>query len=398
MLFSDVLALSLRMFKARTLRTLLTILGMGVGIAAIVFLVSLGYGLQEALLRKITTSDALSTLDVVAKPEENTALDSDTMRRLSEISSVEAVVPVVELRGQVRIEGVTLDSGLAIASPEYIRLEGIELAEGEPYENGAYELTITSGVAKAFQKEASELLGKSVALSVFIPREVEGSRRAGEVSFPIDRPFVISGIVESDQNQIYVPEGPVSGLDLPSPTKVKVKGLSTDVLPELRSRIESMSLTASSISETIDQANKVFQVLQLILMLFGVIALIVSAIGMFNTMTITLLERTEEIGIMKSIGAAPSSISLMFVMEATLMGLLGSVIGILLGILGGETINLVFNFVASRFGGESADLFSTPIWFLTAIIVFGAFVGFLTGVFPAQKAAKTDALEALRYK
>lgn len=398
MLFSDILKLSLRMFKARTLRTLLTILGMGVGIAAIVFLVSLGYGLQNALLKKITTSDALSTLDVVAKSEEGTSLDADTMRQLAEISSVEDVVPVIELRGQVRISGVTLDSGMAVASPEYIRLEGIELAQGEVYGNAAREIAITSGVAKAFQKNADELLGQQVALSLFLPREVEGSRRAGEEAVSLDEPFTISGIVESDQNQIYVPLGPVSGLDLPAATKLKVKGLSTDVLPDLRSRIEGMSLTASSISETIDQANKVFQILQLILMLFGVIALIVSAIGMFNTMTITLLERTEEIGIMKSIGAAPSSISLMFVMEATLMGLLGSVIGILLGIIGGESINLIFNLVASRFGGEVADLFSTPIWFLTAIIVFGAFVGFLTGVFPARKAAKTDALEALRYK
>lgn len=398
MLLSDIISLSLRMFKARTLRTILTILGMGVGIAAIVFLVSLGYGLQEALLERITTSDALSTLDVVARPEENTSLDDTTVRTLSEIPSVEAVVPVIELRGQVRIEGVTLDSGISIASPEYIRLEGIEFSEGDRYRNDAYEVAITSGVAKAFQKDPNELLGKTVSLSLFLPRQVEGSRRASEVSASLEKPFLISGIVDSEQNRLYLPEGPVSELELPPATKLKVKGFSTEILPELRTEIEDMSLTASSISETIDQANRVFQILQIILMLFGVIALVVSAIGMFNTMTITLLERTVEIGIMKSIGAAPSSISLMFVMEATIMGLLGSIIGILIGMGGGEAINLTFNLIADRFGGEAADLFSTPIWFITAIVIFGAFVGFLTGVFPARKAANTDALEALRYK
>ncbi len=166
----------------------------------------------------------------------------------------------------------------------------------------------------------------------------------------------------------------------------------------MRNQVQAIGLTASSISETIDQANKVFQVIQLLLMSFGVIALIVSAIGMFNTMTITLLERTEEIGIMKSIGASPGSISLMFMMESTLMGLLGSLMGIFLGLIGGETINGVFNVVATNFGGQKADLFLSPLWFLASIIFFGGFVGLLTGVIPARKAAKTDALEALRYK
>ena len=133
-------------------------------------------------------------------------------------------------------------------------------------------------------------------------------------------------------------------------------------------------------------------------MFFGVIALVVSAIGMFNTMTIALLERTEEIGIMKSIGAAPGSISLMFIMEATLMGFLGSLVGIIIGLTGGLVINVLFNVVATNFGGTKATLFYSPLWFIMAIIAFGAFVGFLTGLIPARKAAKTDALEALRYK
>ncbi len=399
MLFSDIFRLSLRMFKARTLRTVLTILGMGVGIAAIVFLVSLGYGLQDALLERITTSDALSTLDVMPDAEAGGILDTATIQALSEIPGVESVIPVIELRGQIRVGTVTLDSGVAVAPPAFLRLEGAEFASGRAYGETAAEIVITSGVAKAFLKDPRELLDASVDLSLFLPRDAGGiSHGMGEDSVPLGTPFTISGIVESDQNRVYVPAGTLRNLALPPASKLKVKGRSTDELPAIRSAVEARSLTASSISETVDQANKVFQALRIILMLFGVIALVVSAIGMFNTMTITLLERTEEIGIMKSIGAAPSSISLMFIMEATIMGLFGSLIGILIGILGGEGVNLLFNVIASRFGGQTADLFSTPIWFLSAIVAFGAFVGFLTGIIPARKAAKTDALEALRYK
>lgn len=393
MLFSDILKLSLRMFKARTLRTFLTILGMGVGISAIVFLVSLGYGLQDTILQKITTSDALSTLDIAGGTTDAPALDEKTISGLGELPGVELVIPVNELRGQMKVSGITLDSGAVVAIPKYFSLEGIKIS-GETIGDGGPEVVITSGIAKAFGKDPQELVGQEIFLSLFIPQDAGGS----ESEFSPKNGFTIVGIAESDENLFYISPNSLGDITLPPATKIKVKGSSTAVLPDLRNRVQELGLTASSISETIDQANKVFQVIQIILMFFGVIALVVSAIGMFNTMTITLLERTEEIGIMKSIGAAPRSISLMFVMEATLMGFLGSLMGIILGLLGCEGINMIFNLIATNFGGQKADLFLSPVWFLMAIIAFGAFVGFLTGIIPAQKAAKTDALEALRYK
>lgn len=394
MLFTDLLKLSLRMFKARALRTFLTVLGMGVGIAAIVFLVSFGYGLQETLLKKITTSDALSTLDVAAERTDAPRLDGTVVTELSSLPEVEAVVPVNELRGQLKISGITLDSGIIIAAPKYFRLEGIKTASGRINTDTGAEIVVTSGVAKAFGKEPEQLIGQGVSLSLFIPK----TTGASETTTSPKNTFTIVGIAESDENLFYLSPGAFGGISLPPATKIKVKGTSTAALPVLRDQVQSLGLTASSISETIDQANKVFQAIQLLLMSFGVIALVVSAIGMFNTMTITLLERTEEIGIMKSIGASPGSISLMFMMESTLMGLLGSLMGILIGLVGGETVNMIFNVIATNFGGQKADLFLSPVWFLLAIIFFGAFVGFLTGIIPARKAAKTDALEALRYK
>jgi putative ABC transport system permease protein len=166
----------------------------------------------------------------------------------------------------------------------------------------------------------------------------------------------------------------------------------------VRAAVVEKGLIASSISDIVDQANKVFSVVQIVLMMFGVIALVVSAIGMFNTMTITLLERTEEIGIMKAIGASNTAIWLMFISEATMMGFLGGFGGVIIGYLEGEAINLIINLIATRFGGERVDLFYSPLWFVSTIIIFGAFVGFLTGIFPARKASKIDALDALRYK
>ena len=394
MLFSDLLKLSHRMFKARTLRTFLTILGMGVGIAAIVFLVSFGYGLQETLLQKITTSDALSTLDVTSEKNGAPVLSEETSQTLAAISGVEAVIPVNQLRGQMNVEGITLDSGAVVAAPKYFGLAGIKMASGTVISETGQDVVITSGIAKAFGKDPAALIGTNITLSLFVTQVAGGL----EKQFSPSGGFGIVGIAESDENLFYITPSSISDIALPPATAIKVKAASTAVLPGISAEIQALQLTTSSISETVDQANKVFQAIQLLLMSFGVIALIVSAIGMFNTMTITLLERTEEIGIMKSIGASPGSVSLMFIMEATLMGLLGSVMGITLGLIGGQSVNIIFNLVASNFGGQKANLFLSPIWFLSAIIFFGAFVGFLTGIIPATKAAKTDALEALRYK
>jgi putative ABC transport system permease protein len=157
-------------------------------------------------------------------------------------------------------------------------------------------------------------------------------------------------------------------------------------------------LLVSSLSDTVDQANQIFGIIQIVLISFGIIALIVSAIGMFNTMTIALLERTGEIGIMKSIGASRSSISIMFIAESTIMGILGGIGGVVVGILGGKIFNTMINLVASRFGGQSVNLFYSPMWFIVVIVVFAGFVGLFTGIVPARRASKIDPLDALRYK
>ena len=101
---------------------------------------------------------------------------------------------------------------------------------------------------------------------------------------------------------------------------------------------------------------------------------------------------------MKSIGASDIAISLIFIMESTIMGFLGGLGGIIIGWLEGQIFNMAVNTLASYFGGEKVDLFFSPVWFIAVTIAFAAVVGFITGVIPARRAARTDPLEALRYK
>lgn len=398
MRFFDVLKLSMRMFKARTMRTLLTILGMSVGIAAIIFLVSMGYGLQRTLLQKITTSDALVTLDVtLGKSEEAVALDNSVVETLKTISDVIDVIPVLELSGQGKFGDITLDVNTVSSSATLLKSEGVKITHGRLFtEEEPNKVVITKAVSQVFGTAPEEMLGQSVSLTLF-QNDATG-QVSRKNSFSPETTYMIAGISDGEENIVYLSLDSLTGFPLSSYTKLKVKCASTQVLDRVRGDIEQKGFSASSISETIDQANKVFSAIQIVLMVFGMIALIVSAIGMFNTMTIALLERTEEIGIMKAIGASRGSISLMFVMESTLMGFLGAVGGVILGMIEGEILNFFINLVATRFGGESVDLFYSPLWFIMTVIAFGAFVGFMTGVFPARKASSIDTLDALRYK
>lgn len=398
MRFFDLLKLSIRMFKARTMRTLLTILGMSVGIAAIIFLVSFGYGLQNTLLKKITTSDALVTLDVSpSKTDGEQILNDATVETLRSIPDVVDIIPVLELASQGKFDDITLDVNSVSSSAALLKSEGLKIEQGRLFtKDETQNIVITSAVAKVFNTPPEEMLDKTVALTLF--QNDAAGQTDKESSFTPQNTYKIIGVVAGEENTIYLSINSLTGFPLTAYTKLKVKCSSTGTLNSVRSAIEERGFVASSISETIDQANKVFSVVQMVLMVFGMIALIVSAIGMFNTMTIALLERTEEIGIMKAIGASSGSISMMFVMESTLMGFLGALGGVILGYAEGEILNVLINLVANRFGGESVDLFFSPLWFISTVIAFGAFVGFLTGLFPARKASKIDTLEALRYK
>ena len=101
---------------------------------------------------------------------------------------------------------------------------------------------------------------------------------------------------------------------------------------------------------------------------------------------------------MRAIGAARTDIRNLFLIESTLIGLIGGVFGILLGFFGAFVFNLGIKLLARILGGQSVDIFFTPLWFMLFIIIFSTSVGFVTGIFPARRAAKLNPLQALRYK
>ena len=115
-------------------------------------------------------------------------------------------------------------------------------------------------------------------------------------------------------------------------------------------------------------------------------------------MIISLLERTQEIGIMRAIGASKRDVQKMFLVEASLIGLLGGVVGIGIGIMSGEIFNWVLNIFARALGGQPVNLFFYPGWFIIFIILLSFTVGLISGIWPARRASRLNPLQALRYK
>ncbi len=403
MKFIDLFKLSIRMFKARTSRTLLTILGMGIGIGAILFLVSLGYGLQKTLLERITTSDSLLTLDVSEAKAGLVALDNDMLSKIKAMSGVSEVSPSFQLTAQGHMGNLSADIVAVGTEPSYLELGGVKMTAGQSLDDkNPDDIVITSSVAQLFGvQDPHQMIGKEITFTFYIPTKTNTDQDGLQSNFNrIDSQtkYKVVGYIDGQDNTVYIHSASLTDLKINDYSAVKVKCDSQTDMAAVRDKILATGLLVSSLSDTVDQANQIFHVIQIILMLFGVIALVVSAIGMFNTMTIALLERTEEIGIMKSIGASDIGISLMFIMESAIMGFLGGLGGVLMGFIGGQIFNFGINFIASRFGGQAVSLFYSPLWFVLAIVGFAAFVGFLTGFVPAQRASKIDPLDALRYK
>ncbi len=402
----DILQLSTRVFKTNKLRTALTVLGIGVGIGTILFLVSLGFGLQKTILEKITTSDALLSLDIFSESSSMIELNQENLDKIKTLPQVTEVSPIVNIPAQIEVNG--LSSGITVNAikPSYFRLSGTQTEKGELFKEGeTHKIVISSAALKAFNiSDYQEAFSQVASLKLYLPKKTDKSDENGNVveeieEINLESDFEIIGVVEDGSAAyIYLSLVDISYLNLPNFSRTKIKVSRQEDLENIRTQVIEMGFTVLSLSDTIEEANKIFQAIQIILSLFGAVALIVSAIGMFNTMTIALLERTQEVGIMKSLGASNKDVWKLFLVEAIIIGFLGGVSGIVVGLAGGAGLNFGVNKLASSLGGSEVDLFYTPNEFIIIILIFSTVVGLLTGLYPARRAARLNALEALRYK
>lgn len=394
---AELFRLSLRTFRVKPVRAILTILGMAVGIGVVLFLVSLGYGLQYILIGNlVTTQDSLVTMEASYPSETGLLIHPEEIEILRNIPDVAEVSPVSEFPGQIMTEEVDASPALIsvrIIDPSYFRLTGLAPSVGKtPADNNGIVLyNQTLGVIGYSAATTSTSLDKKVALEVSYQNALTGtSTTASSLSS-----LTITGIISDDgQPPLALIYPQVLDEAPPFYSSALVKASSVDTLEEVRNTLIELGFIVSAKVDLVNQAKQITNIITGVLGVFGIAALVVSAIGMFNTMIVGFLERIYEVGILKSIGATDSDVRNLFLMESAIMGLLGGTFGILLGWGAGQGVNFVLNIVATRLGGKAFTLFITPLWFIGLIMMLSIGIGLFAGFWPARRAASLSPKEA----
>lgn len=404
MRIQDLAQLSTRMFKTNPLRTWLTILGMGVGTGAVVVLVGLGFGLQKIILEQIVFGETLLSLGVSSTGAQGLALTTETVADFEEMDGVLDAAPLARFPALITYRGLTGNVFVQGVEPPYLRYAGITATVGEVFTDedaGDFNsIMLSPAVLKLFgvdEDEVEDFIGEKVSIRLLVPAE-DASGIINEVV--IDKEYTVRGITKEEGvlNALMMLPELRNYVGIEEFERIQVRVDSNENLPLVEKSLIESGFRVTALSKTVEQASKIFQGIQVVLATFGGIALIVSAIGMFNTMTVTLLERTKEIGIMRTLGASPNDVKYLFVSESVVVGFLGGVSGIVMGVALGLAVNVFLNILASQFGGQAVALFSFPITFLIFIALFSAAVGYLTGIFPARRASSLNPLDAIRYE
>jgi putative ABC transport system permease protein len=398
---SELLSLSLRTFRTKPQRAFLTIMGMAVGIATVLLLVSLGYGLQYILIGKLmTTEDSLVTMELSYPSESNILIKQPLLDSIKTYADVAEVSPVAEFPGEISESGgSSLLVDTRIIEPAYFRMAGLlpNIGVSPVGQNGSSDgLVISSQTLVPLGMTAGEAsLGKALNFKIFYQDDKNNISEESESNAPI----AIKGIIDDESM------GPTALIFSNALTKappfyrkILVKANSVEVLEALRDRFLGEGFLVSARIDLVTQARKITNIITIILGVFGITALIVSAIGMFNTMLVGFLERIYEVGILKSLGATDFDVRDLFLVEASIMGLLGGVGGILIGVISGKILNGLLSFLATRFGGDSIQLFLTPWWFIFLILGFSTLIGFISGWWPAHRASGLSPKEAFTRK
>ena len=390
----EMLSLSLRTFRTKPQRAFLTIMGMAVGIATVLLLVSLGYGLQYILIGKlITTQDSLITMEVTYPTESNIVIKRSLVDTLKTYENVAEVSPVAEFPGEISENAnSSLLIDTRIVEPSYFRLTGSlpNIGDYPTDQNPGMVASSQTLIPLGFVIDQTTL-NKQLNFKVFYQDNVNNTSEESDSIAPLK----ISGIISDDS---MPPTAIIFANTLtkepPFFHKVLVKAKNVDVVVPLRDRLLGEGFIVSARIDLVTQARKITNIITMILGVFGVTALIVSAIGMFNTMLVGFLERIYEVGVLKSLGATDYDVRNLFLVEATAMGLLGGVGGISIGIIFGKILNVVLSIFSTRFGGDAIKLFMTPWFFVFLILIFSLLIGFISGWWPAHRAAGLSPKEA----
>jgi len=390
----DVLKLALQNLWRTRFRSFLTILGVMIGVSAIVLFVSLGVGLQKITTDQLTSFSALTTLTVSQTPattsmEEGPKLTNDTVVKLKGLNKVKEVSPSVSLPTSVKNGDTSTGAIVTGILIENTDMESSGILFGDKIKTKG-EAIISSMLANSFSSDKEKLIGQKIIISIM--KNTEGlDFKANETE------AVIVGIDNNESANTVITglESVVPAKEFDKYSTIKVQVNSRKDINPVKDEIKKLGYQVTTINDIMEQVDKIFLLAQIILGLIGGIGLMVSSLGIINTMTISFLERTREIGIMKAIGATDKDIRSLFFIESTLIGFFGGLAGVAIAFLFGSLVNGVINYLI-RNSGQELRLFVTPIDFAVVMMALAIVISIFSGLYPTHRAQKLQPIEAIR--
>ena len=434
MTFRDAVSLAMRNLRQAKLRTFLTVLGVAIGIASLSGMVSLGVGLQDQFVDRFTRSGMFDSINVLphlgefrgfggnrpTRPEApRKPLDDSTIAELSGIEHVREVYPNIRVPLEAKY-GNQAQFVSAAGVPMSTRDRGPfqTITHGSFFANETDPACMMSlDMARRFESEdPAKLIGRELTLGY---AALDAQMQVRRVEFKTK----VVGIVERETGPFAMGGAAVAGVMLPlarareinlsiaSSQRSLMRERAADGLYQMivvkvaaphqtqavEDKIRKLGYGAFSLHDALENAKRGFLILDIILGLIGSIALAVASLGIMNTMVMSILERTREIGIMKAIGGSDGDVRRIFLIEASVIGFFGGLFGVLIGWVVGRIINFGANQYIVGQGGTAGNLFSLPIWLIAAAIGFSVFVSLAAGLYPARRAARLDPIHALRH-
>lgn len=310
-----------------------------------------------------------------------------------------------ELATETELETLLLSAGFDKNSPEWIQIAsqaGViqevkkeTLSFSHPPQQQA---VINRAMVQLLGLPETEAVGQTFEVSFLADGDVLGKEDEYQAeSDPLE--YTIVGVVAEDKTPaFYLPFGDLRSLGIQVFSQVTIISQDQELLTAVRQAIESLGYKTTSVVDTVNRINTLFGTLRVVLLALGFIALGVASLGMFNTLTVSLLEKTREVGLMKAMGMKSHEVKRLFLAESMIMGLSGGVVGLLFGFFAGRVINVLLSTISVSKGVGVISVVYIPLYLTGTIFVLSFLIGFFTGLFPARRATKISALNALRYE
>ena len=473
---ADLTELAARNLREAIVRNSLTTLGIAIGVASLVAMLSLGVGLQDLVGRRLERSGLFDS--VMVRPQGGFAgpgqannqdprnnqgqragnnrgnatngaddsssparpLDESVRQQLAKIPNVVEAYPEFRFAADARLGAVghlTQVASLPASASSNDAFEGMQghFFSAPDAREVILQIDLARQLADTQHLQPADMLGKEVVLR-YAGRQPLPAAGAGEQLSPDEAalgfsivssqtPLRVIGIVTDDamfsgpagfgRAGAYVPLavaqglGVVQGNDMAEIIRdssanggdhyanLTVRVDRPTEVPQVEDAIKQMGYAVFSLLDVTRNLRRVFAVLDLLLGIFGSLALAVASLGIVNTLAMSILERRREIGVLKALGASDGDVRQLFFAEAGVMGLVGGVAGVGVGWAIGRAIQFVTTIYLRRQAIPAENIWTVPWWLVAGAIGFSILVSLAAGMYPASRAARLDPVEALRY-